>query len=865
MFANISAQTNFAIINPHLPYNRQLPLKSGKFAPEFITLVMLIIQSCSVIISGQTVVKGRITDAGTFEPVAYANVIFKSTAIGVKSDFDGYYTLSGTTSSDSIIVSFIGYETKSLAIKPGALQLMDIVLKPAVYQLNEVKITPGENPAHIILRKVWDNYGKNGIERLSSYQYENYSRSTIYFRRFGNNDADNARSGLYAKEFEKYSVNTGEDGIPALPSFITETVTDNYYLKSPPRHYTYIKSTTSDGLAFTNTDLVAQLVTKQENFYFPDNTVTIIYKDFISPLSRFGLYYYKYYITDTLYLENKYYCYEIRVVPKREEEPVFHGSFWINDTTFALKRISLEVDRNAELNFIQRIKIQQDYEPTRSGAWFPVRTRFMADAINIFVTNFSGKSGITENQLFDPDFYSSELKVDPGSRFRDEEYWKKTRINSFDLIDSLAVKNIDSLKHNSKVRISAKLVEASIRGYYNFKWFEAGPWILLYNYDNVEGNRFRLGGRTNNEFSRNFIFEGYLAYGFRDRKLKGSIQSELFLSKEHWTKVGLQYRDDVERTGAVDEFFSGSSFLTFATSFGGSELMNRSQVMRTWVESDIFKGMSGKLVFTRKLFEPVSNNFFPAWYSDQVRNRITTSYITSELGLILRYEPKAVYVIDGVRRFPVNFNRYPVFNLGYFRGYEDIFNGDYNYKKLVAGVSQNFNAGGIGRMEYDFTFSKIFGQLPFPALITLAGNESVFMTSRTYNMMSYGEFILDEAFELYASYHMNGLILNKLPLVRKLQWRTVVSVHAAFGSFDEGKNGYYDLTDNPHGILYKIPGTDPAPDFTTLSYDKPYAEVSFGIENIFRFFRIDLVQRLTYLKNQDARRYGIKVSGEFRF
>ncbi len=110
-------------------------------------------------------------------------------------------------------------------------------------------------------------------------------------------------------------------------------------------------------------------------------------------------------------LDNKYYCYEIRVMPKREEDPVFHGSIWINDTTFALKRISVEVDRKAELNFIQRIKIQQDYEPVETGAWFPVRTRFMADAVNIFVTNFSHITDIVVNQPFDLGFYSSELKL----------------------------------------------------------------------------------------------------------------------------------------------------------------------------------------------------------------------------------------------------------------------------------------------------------------------------------------------------------------------------------------------------------------------------------------------------------------------
>lgn len=839
-------------------------LQSRKSGWKFFTLAWFFIQFSPSVTNGQTIVKGRVTDAETFEPVVFANVIFKGTVIGVKTDFDGNFLLSGSTESDSVVTSFIGYDTKTTGIKSGVIQTLDIQLHPALYSLSEVKITPGENPAHILLRKVWERSEANSNEKLSAYQYENYSRSTVFLRKFGSKSDEERNIKLFSKEFDDYSVKTGEEYLPALPSYITESVSENFYLKNPKREYTYIKATTSDGIAFENTDLVAQLVNKQENFYFPNNTVKIADKSFISPLSRFGLLYYKYYIVDTTLLDNRYYCYEIRVVPKRDEDPVFFGSFWINDTTFALKRISVEVTKNAELNFIQRVRIQQDYEPVDEGAWFPVRTRFMADAVNIFVTNFSQKSDIIVNQPFDIGFYGSELKVDFDSRDYSSEYWSENRTNSLDLMDSLAINRIESLKKSSKIRISAKLVEASIKGYYNFGWFEGGPWILFYNHNSVEGNRFRVGGRTNIDFSKKLILEGYLAYGTRDRRFKGSLQSEFFLSKEHWTKFGLQYRDDVENTGALDEFYSGSSFLAFASSFGGTNMMNRSQIMRSWIETDIFKGLSGNLVFTRRLFEPSYRGIYPEWFTDDTKTTRSTTFISSELGLLLRFQPKAVYVVDGVRRFPVNFNKYPVFTIQYLRGFKDVFKSDYKYDKVVTGVSHHFNMGGLGNMEYDLTYTKVYGHLPYPLLITLPGNMSIFYSGRTYNRMNPGEFVSDEALELYASWHMNGLILNKVPLIKKLQWRTVVSAHVAFGALSD-KNVYFDPVSNPAGILYKEPVTVPSSDFRTLSYDRPYAEVSYGIENIFRIFRVDLVQRLTYLEDPAIRPFGLKVSGVFRF
>ena len=293
--------------------------------------------------------------------------------------------------------------------------------------------------------------------------------------------------------------------------------------------------------------------------------------------------------------------------------------------------------------------------------------------------------------------------------------------------------------------------------------------------------------------------------------------------------------------------------------------MDRSQMFRIWLESDLFKGMTGKIVLARKTFEPVSPDFYFGWYTDEAKTTVYSDFITSELSMILRYQPKAIYVLDGVRRFPVNFNKYPIFSFEYFRGFRDPFNSDFNYQKIVGDINHNFNLGGIGSVGYDLRFTKVFGQLPYPLLITLAGNQSVFRSDRTYNLMNYGEFVLDEALELFFAYHMNGIILNRIPLLKKLQWCTVITAFAAFGSFDGAKNGFYDPNDNPLGILPYYVNGKPLTSFETLSYNDPYAELSYGIENILRFLRIDLVHRLSRLENPDSHRFGVKISGVFRF
>lgn len=828
-------------------------------------MVCLFVRTFSVLLSGQTVVTGKVTDDQTFEPVLFANVIFKGTTFGTKTEFNGNFTLSANTTSDSIVVSFIGYDTRIIGIKHDSIQTLDIHLHPALYILHEVRVTPGENRAEILLRKVWKNKDLNGTDRLSGYQYENYSRSAVFLRKFSDKPDEKRKFRPLSKAFDKFSITTGVENMPALPSYITESISDNFFLRSPKREFTRIKATNSDGIAFENSDLVAQLTAKQENFYFPDNNIPIINKSFVSPLSRFGLLYYKYYLIDSLLIDNRYYCYQIDFKPRREEDPVFHGTMWINDTTYALKRISVTVTEKAELNFIKRLKIQQDYEPSGTGAWFAVRTRFMADAANIFIVNFSQKSNIKVNQPFDQGFYGSDLKVSLNSRDHDQNYWASNRLNSMNRIDSLTWQRIDSLKRISRVRISARLVEASVKGYYNFGKFELGPYLLMYNYNKAEGNRLRIGGRTNISFSRKIVLDGYLAYGFRDRRVKGSVRAEYFLSVERWTKAGLQFRDDIENVGSLDEFYTQNGFLTFASTFGGSDKMDRSRVFRIWLESDILKGLNGKIIFTHKTFRPVSPDYYVSWYTDQSRTATTSYYTISEAALILRYQPGATYVVDGVRRFPVNFNKNPVFTIEYYRGFRGFPDGDFKYRRIAGDIFHSFTIGGLGAIDYDLSYTKIFDQLPYPLLITLAGNQSFFRTNRTFNLMNYGEFVLDRALEAGINYHMNGIILNRIPLLKKLQWRTVLGAHAAFGSFNSSLNGFYDPGENPSGILPDSVGGHPLTRFGTLSFDKPYAELSYGVENILRFLRIDLIQRLTWLENPDANRFAVKISGVFRF
>jgi hypothetical protein len=832
-------------------------------------LLVIIIFSAGIVYSQKTVISGKVTDAVSLEPVGFVDVYFKNTSIGCRTNFEGYYTISTDSPLDSLSVRFLGYYTLTKPIIKGDSQVVDFLLQPSVQSLNEVVILPGENPAVTLLKKVWKNKNSCNIEKLDAYQYQSYSKTQVYLRKFFNPSEikDTASDNV----FNSFCIATDENSIPALPVYMSEVLSDIYYVKSPQCEKVMVNKTNTNSLANVETDMVTQLIQKSVWYNFNDNFIKILDKNFISPISTNGEFYYKYYLTDSIYIDGKR-CYEIRVKAKRKEDLAFNGTIWINDTTFALKRVSVEIGKAADLNFIKRIKIQQDLMPVDSNVWAPSKTRILADAVNIFISSYTYNDKYVVDQPKPSSFYNKEIEISENVDDATAEDWNKIRPQSLNSTDSLTLHNIDSLKRRLGIKLLTALVAMSIKEYVNLGKIELGPFILVYRHNDLEGNRFRLGFRTNSVFSKQWIFKGFLAYGTNDKKFKYNAQVEKFLSRKSWTKVGIQYSEDLENVGALDEFYENSSFVSLASSFGGSDKLNKMKLGRCWVESDLFKGFTQKIIFLNKTLSPASSDFFFAYYADPAKTQLNSDITLSEVTFSSIYQSKATFIIDKNERFPVLFKKAPVFILNYTIGFKNILNSDFNYHKASLEIKHNFLLGGMGNFTYNLRFTKVFTPLPYTMLNIFAGNESFFRSDKMYNLMNYGEFVADQSAELFCSYNMQGFFLNKFPLIKKLGLRTVASLHAIYGSFNAKKNGIYNSTGNPEGILSIVNmNGDTLSSFNTLQKDKPYIEVSYGVENIFRFFRIDFIHRLTYL-NYDGmdlqnkpKKFGIKISAAFKF
>ncbi|MFH0865728.1 MAG: DUF5686 family protein [Bacteroidota bacterium] len=843
--------------------HKKLPLY--RFSIGTLVFLVFFIFITTPAIAQQTVIKGKVSDASTFEPVAFVDVYFKNTSIGCRTGFDGRFEISTNTPLDSLTVRFLGYISLTKPIIKGDTQIVDFQLAPSALSLNELVILPGENPAVTLLKKVWAKKDSNNMANLTACQYERYSITQVYLRKLFESSKDTVLTkNSQDTAVESFSLEKQEAHISATPVYVNEAVADVFFIKSPLREKVLVKGSSTKSLANIETEMVSQLIQKSIMYNFNDNYIIILDKNFISPISSGGLFYYKYYLTDSMYIDGKY-CYEIQVKAKRKEDLAFNGYIWINDTTFALKRISVELGKEANINFVKRIKIQQDLVPTTENAWIPQKTRIMADAVNIFISAYSANSNIVVNHPKILSFYDKEIEISDTAYDLSEQNWKLYRPGSLANTDSLAIHKIDSLKKRFSVKLLTALVNMSIKGYVNLGKIELGPYLYVYRHNEIEGNRFRLGFLTNSSFSKQWIFKGYVAYGTTDNKIKYNGQMEKFLSRKSWSKAGVQYSEDIENLGAVDEFYNNSSFTSLASSFGGSDKLNQIKLGRCWVESDIFRGFTQKVIFLNKQISPLSKDYYFAYFTDAEKINTRSDITLSEITFLSIYQPKATFIVDKNNRFPVVLKKAPVFTFNYTLGIKNILQSRFSYHKASLEIKHNISLGGWGSFIYDMQLSKVFSPLPYPMLDFLAGNESIFRSDRMYNLMNYGEFVADQTAELYCTYHMEGLIFDKFPLLKKLGFRSVASAHLAYGSFDEKKNGTYSSS-NPTGILpvCNISG-DTLTGFNTFIKDKPYIEISYGVENIFRFFRIDAIHRLTYLNNTDARKFGIKISAAFRF
>ncbi|MFM9946086.1 MAG: DUF5686 family protein, partial [Bacteroidia bacterium] len=661
------------------------------------------------------------------------------------------------------------------------------------------------------------------------------------------------------------SLKADTNAIPVLPVFVSETLSDFYYNKNPFRNKEVIKATRIKGVGVGEDSYVAQVLGssfQQYNFY--ENNLYLFDKDFISPISGLSLNYYNYMLVDSMEIDGRK-TYKIQVWPKNKKDLVFTGNIWIQDSTFALKRVILEISKEANINFIEKIKIQQEMIEVEKDMWLPEKTRVLIDVAEI-TDNTLGMIGTyytsTKHQKInikhDAKFFEQKVAVIEDAYSKDDHFWDTARHEQLSTADIKIFNLVDSFRNQPMVRTYVDFVEIVAEGYKPIAkgYLELGPYITTIAWNPLEGFRLRAGMRTTEKLFKNAQYEAYLAYGFDDNKFKYGADAIWMLDRKKWSRAGLGFKKDVDLLGVTDNpFITSNLFKAFSTL--GSTRLNYTFEYKAWAQREIIKGITLIANFRHNDYEFVPNpsyNF--AFYENPNTMVISNKFSSTTLNLETRISLKQQWVFRHIERYNFGNLKQPVFTLNYTKGLDGILGGEYNFDKVGFKVWQYNSWGNFGNFEYTIQAGKTFGTIPYPILEVARGNESYISAYYAYNLMNFFEFVSDQYVSMQYEHNDNGLIFNRIPLIKKLKWRFFYNFKSIYGSLYNSN-------------LRLIPPQDETGKFVTpigeFKKGKPYVELGYGIENIFKFVRLDFIHRVNYLDNKDINPFGIKVNFVIKF
>lgn len=817
------------------------------------------------LVSAQSKVGGLVIDEQG-ETVAFANVIFKNSTEGTITNDNGRFYMESDTTYETLVISFIGYEDKEITLSQKVNYDMKIIMVESTEQLDEVVLIAGKqskknNPAVDILRKIWAKKRVNGLRKFDQYAFDKYEKVEF--------DLNTIDSTLMKKkifkglEFVFQDLDTSRiTGKTYLPIFLNETfskVHGDNILKEEKENILGNKNSGFDN----NQAIIAFVADLYQEYDIYDNYLKFFDKSFTSPLSRTGIDTYNYALRDSAYVDDKW-CYNIVYYPRRKNELTFKGDFWVNDSTYAIKNINLEVTKSANINWVKEIYIEQDFDVVNDSVFLLKRDYMLSDFSFQKKEKSRGVYGkrttVFDNYKFNEEkpknFYKADKNpFDPATVVQGDEFWAENRLESLNKDESGIYKLLDTLKTVPKFKSYYNLVSILGSGYVEIdKWnLDIGSVYDLFGFNDAEGARIRLGART--FFGSNDLWrlEGYTAYGFKDRKFKTGFSGKFLLDRKSRLIVSGGNRRDIEQLGvsltATNDVLGRSIASSSLLTVGANNRLTNINLSALSFEmepiTNLRIGVGGTF---RTLSSALPNDFSLDYIDAESPTGISSEISQFDVNALVIYTPGKRTIGYGVERRNINDN-YSTLLLKYSKGLEGAVNSDFNYDRLQFSYSQPWQVGGFGRLYSTLELGKTFGEVPLGLLSVVPGNQTYFTNYGTFTNLDFYEFVTDTYAALHLEHNFNGRLFSRIPFMRKLNLREIVALRGVWG----------DLSDA--NIALSAPATINTP--LQAPTDRIYYEYSVGVGNIFKILRIDFNFRGNYLDSPNARPFS--VTGTFGF
>jgi hypothetical protein len=822
-------------------------------------------------------VKGVIVDKNSGDPLPFADIrAFKTitSKYGAVSDNEGTFSITVPDTTRFLLINCVGYEKYIYTIDKNTTQYVKISLNPELKKLSEFTVIAkrkryrNKNRVSVqLIDKVIEHKSSNRPENFNYLQYQRYQKTAFSFVNLKDKITDSKLLEPFSFIFDNKDTSM-VPGKTLIPVYIKETISDMYSRKNPHSTKELIEA---ENLIRFDEQVNRRSVSASINYLYADvniydNNINMLSNQFLSPIASMAPSFYKYFLKDTVFIDGIK-CARLTFEPRNTTDMLFEGTLYVTlDSTYAVKKLSMTVNKAINLNWVRDVQINQKFEKVYPAGWI-LKTDQMGADFGITQESF-GVYGMRTCMY--KDFVFNTPQVDSlykepvqvyleGSEDKDLFYWENNRFAPLRPSEENIFTLMDSLKQVPQFKRDITIISTLSGGFYKTKYFEFGLYSTFYSYNPIEGSRFKMGGRTTNNFSKKWIIDPYVAYGTHDNQFKyGSGITYNFTNKTVYdyplktVKVGYQY--DIKIPGQELQYTSDDNLL-ISLRRGTNNKMYYNRVVSFEHLNEFQNHFSYKIKYEFSTKTPTGDLYFNnSNYEEHINT--TSSINVGEAELTLRYAPHEKFFQGTVYRTPF-VNKYPVFQLQLMAASKAL-GSDYNYQNIQLSISKRFYMSFLGFSDVYTEFGKTFGSVPYLLLNIHRANQSYSYDNHSYNLMNFLEFASDQYAAVFVDHCFYGFFFNKIPLLKKLKFREVVSFKALYGGITDQNNP------NLHPDLFKFPTSNGTP-LTYSLEKKPYMEVGVGVSNIFRVFRVDYIQRLSYLNNPGVTSSGIRFSYKFDF
>lgn len=822
-----------------------------KILLQTIIILLLLVFHLSIL-AQKKIIAGLVKDGHSDEALPFSSISFKNTNVGKISDSAGEFHFQfNNWPSDTLMITSISYQPFIFVIPKNK----DSIFVNAVLQAGtasaEVVVKSKHGRGWYLWRKVVAHRNENNIFKNDNFSYHVHNRLEIDLYNINSN---NVIKSKVLKPFSKIissNIDSTSEEKPILPTFLSETISDYYFQKYPHKTKEIIRAHKISGVK--NESITKYLGAIDQNVVVYGNFIPVFDKEFVSPFHPNGDLFYNYRLADMQKVNGRRLLHLI-FIPKYEGQNTFTGDCWIDDSTAAIQKILLHLNKNSNINFVDEVSIVQEFSMINDSTWFLKKDKFYITLMplgsnntgfiarkttnykNILLNTHVVKDVLEKNKLRD------EVLVLKDAREKDSIYWDTARLEKLSKTEEGIYRMIDTIQNLPSFKKYYKAVSFLGTGYMDIGKFQIGPWASWISSNVLEGTRIRFDLGTNKKFSKNIYLYGYMAYGFKDQRWKQKAQVLWMIKRNPWQTLSATYTNDLNFSQNYNTDLPTDNVLAVAFRKSGIpiKLVNLREVKIQYFK-DSKMGLSATLTAAHKNYDPLLN--LPD------KNSFTGKDVfnTTEFSIKIRWSYLEKFFENTFFRYSTG-SGYPVPEIEFTQGVKGILNSNYSYQKVKGNISDEFSVAPFGKISYNVFAGKIYGTLPYLLLEIHPGNEVHIYNKYAFSLMNRYEFVSDKFAGFSIEQSLGKGLFRFIPVAKILKWRQFWNVKGVTGSLSN-QNKDLNFTGN-HS-------------FKSLD-NKLYLEVGTGVDNILKVLRLDLVWRVvpTPLPENQSSRFG--VFGSFK-